>query len=63
MRLRDRAALALDITHRPDLAYRGPMTMKLRWLLACWLDGKKTRVGIVRRAVAYLEMVARTAQT
>jgi hypothetical protein len=57
MTLKDRAATALDNTHEPRLAYRGPMTMKLRELVAAWLDGRKVRTSIIRKSVAYLEMV------
>ena len=59
MTLRDRAATVLDLTGAPAIAYRGPMTMKLRWLVACWLDGQKVRVSTIRKSVDFLEMVAR----
>jgi hypothetical protein len=58
MTLRNRAATALDLTHEPALAYRGPLTMQIRAMLAAWLDGKKIRISIIRKSVAYLEMVA-----
>lgn len=58
MTLRERAAAALDATHDPVIAYRGPVTMKLRDYVAEWLDGRKIRVTTIRKAVAYLEVVA-----
>jgi hypothetical protein len=57
MTLRERAATALDQTHEPELAYRGPTTMKLRSLIAAWLDGKKMRLSVVRKSISYLEMI------
>lgn len=56
MTLRDRAALALDTTH---LTMRGVHAEKMRSYVASWLDGKKLTTSFVRKAVDYLEMIAR----
>ena len=55
-----RAARALDLTHA--IGERGPRTMKCRSYLAAWLDGRKIRVSMIRYAINYLQMIARTCQ-
>jgi hypothetical protein len=58
MTLKDRAATALDRTH--DKTRAGLQTESVRWLLACYLDGKKMKASMVRKSCAYLEMIARS---
>lgn len=53
MKLRDRAAIALDNTHGAGMV--GIHTDKMRDYVAAWLDGQKIDVRIIRKAVAYLE--------
>jgi hypothetical protein len=55
--IRERAAAALDVTHEPALAYRGPRTMSARARLALWLDtGRWYRT--LRADLNWLEQVA-----
>lgn len=57
MTLKDKAALALDLTH--SIGERGPVTYKARATLACWLDGAiHLRASLARRYVALLLTVA-----
>ena len=54
--LRDRAAIALDLTHSPDLAYRGPKTYMTRQRLGTWLDdGRVFKLADLK----WLEHIAR----
>lgn len=55
MKLRERAALALDRTH--DIGMRGIHTDKVRDIVAAWLDGKKIPISTIRKSVGYLEMI------
>ena len=56
-RLRARAAAALDATHDPQLAYRGPRTYQTRQRLAARLDdGQQLRMADIK----WLEYVATT---
>jgi hypothetical protein len=54
--LQNRAAAALDMTHFTN---KGVQTPCVREVVAAWLDGRKLKVATVRKAVAYLEMIAR----
>lgn len=56
MKLKMRAATALDLTHA--VGERGPMTMWCREVLARWLDTERGHKNIVKKAIAHLEMVA-----
>jgi hypothetical protein len=57
--LRDRAALALDNTHAPKLAYRGPKTLRMREYLAGWLDGVERSEPKALAAIRWLEHIAK----
>lgn len=53
-----RIACALDATHAPALAYRGPVTMRTRATLAAWLDGSHAyHRSTLCRMVEHLEKV------
>lgn len=59
MTLRDKAAAALDHTHnKAQFGLRD--TQKVRAIVAAWLDGQKVKQTIVRKSVAYLEMIDRS---
>lgn len=60
MTLRDKAATALDLTHGAAARKFGLYTDWNRDVLATWLDGEKIAVSLVRKSVAYLEMIARS---
>ena len=60
MKLRDRAAKALDQTHGAAARKFGIHTDTMRDYLASWLDGAKIKTSTVRRACDYLEMIARS---
>lgn len=59
MKLKMKAATALDLTHA--CAERGPVTMWCRKVLARWLDTGIGHKNIVKKAIAHLEMVAEKA--
>lgn len=60
MTLRDKAATILDRTHDQAARKIGLHTDWNRDLLACWLDGAKIAPSLVRKSIAYLEMIARS---
>ena len=58
MTLKDRAARALDLTHRTQAHQIGIHAKATRNYVAAWLDGiPKKRKNIIQ-AVRYLEMIA-----
>jgi len=57
MKLKERAARVLDYTH--GCADRGPRTFQARLLLSSWLDGAAIPRRRVKRALLWLEYVAR----
>ncbi len=59
MTIRDRAARALDLTHAAASRNLGIHTETMRGYVSAWLDGTPIKTSIVRRAIAYLEMIAR----
>lgn len=59
MTLRDKAATALDLTHDAASRKVGLHTDWNREVLANWLDGTKIATNLVRKSIAYLEMIAR----
>ena len=60
MTLRDRAATVLDNTHDQASRLVGIHTDKMRDYVAVWLDGAKIKTSIIRHAIKYLEMIARS---
>jgi hypothetical protein len=56
MTLRDRAALALDMTHSST---KGIRYVEVRDYVAAWLDGRTIKTSLIRKSIAYLEMVSR----
>lgn len=56
MTIKNRAAAALDRTH---FTSKGIQTASVRELLAAYLDGRKLKISTVRKAIGYLEMIAR----
>lgn len=61
MTLRDKAATALDNTHAAAARKLGLHTDWNRDVVARWLDGAKIATSLVRKSVAYLEMISRQA--
>ena len=61
MKLRDQAAAMLDATLDAEVRKVGTMTDQVRDRVAYWLDGGKIPTRTVRKLVAYLRMIARTA--
>lgn len=57
MTLKDKAAMALDMSLDAAAANRGVYTDKARWILACYLDGAKIKASTVRALVKYLGAV------
>ena len=60
MTLRDRAAKALDLTLIAASRNLGIHTETMRGYVSAWLDGAAIKISTVRRAVDYLEMIARS---
>ena len=58
MTLREKSALALDLTLDAATQNRGIYTESARHTLACYCDGQQIRASYIRKLIGYLRLIS-----